>query len=102
MKLIECLSDMVEEEIADAKKYVKKALELKDEKRGLADALYNLSNEEMRHMGILHGEVVKLIEDYRKVSGDPPVEMLAVYDYLHKKQIEAAGEVKSLQSLYKE
>lgn len=102
MKLIECISGMVEEEIADAKKYVKKALELKEDRRNLADVFYSLSIDEMRHMSILHGEVVKIIEDYRKTTGEPPAAMLAVYEYLHKKQVEAASEVKLLQSMYKE
>ena len=67
-----------------------------------ADTLYQISTEEMKHMNLLHNEVVKIIEDYRKKNGEPPKEMLAVYEYLHKKHIEAAAEVKTLHALYKE
>ena len=102
MKIIQKLSDMISEEIDDAGKYIKCALKYKDENRGLADTFNNLSNEEMRHMQILHGEVAKLIDRYRQEHGDPPDDMLAVYDYLHGKQIDKASEVKAMQIMYKE
>lgn len=102
MKIIKCLSTMIEEEIADSRKYIKKALEVKDTQRGLADVFFSLSVDELRHMGILHNEVVKIIEEYRKTNGEPPAAMLAVYDFLHERQIEAVSEVKTLQAMYKE
>lgn len=102
MKIIQKLNDKISEEIQDAKCYATMALEYKDERRGLADTLYMISTEEMKHMSLLHNEVVKIIEEYRKKNGEPPAEMLAVYEYLHKKHIEAAGEAKALQALYKE
>ena len=56
----------------------------------------------MRHVDLLHAEVVKLIEEYRKKSGDPPASMLAVYEYLHEKHIKEANEVKMYQAQYRE
>ena len=102
MQIIEKLSDMISCEIEDAEKYIKCALKYKSQYKGLADTFYTLSTEEMRHMSMLHGEVVKIIEDYRREHGDPPADMQAVYDYLHEKQIDEAGEVKALQALFKE
>jgi len=101
MKIIEWLSDKIEEEISDADCYAKKAIMLKETMPRLADTLMKLSEEEMKHMAMLHNEVVDIIEEYRKKEGEPPSEMLAVYEYLHRKQIDKSAEVRAKQSMYR-
>lgn len=101
MKLIKCLSELIEEEIEDAEHYIDLASKWKEDYPDTADLFYELSLEEMGHMEKLHGEVVELIEEYRKEKGDPPKEMMFVYDYLHKRHIDKASKVKSKQALYK-
>jgi len=100
--IIKKLSEMIGEEIKDADKYIKCALKYKDDLRSLADVFFQLSNDEMKHMQLLHSEVVKIIDDYRETEGEPPAAMLAIYDYLHERHIEAAAEVKASQALYRE
>lgn len=102
MKLIKKMSEMISDEIGGAECYIKKALEYKDDKPELARMFYGLSNDKMGIMNTLHDGVVEIITDYRKEHGEPPEAMQAVYDYLHEKQIEEAGEVKALQNMYKE
>ena len=102
MKIIKKLSEMISEEIADARKYAQCALNHKDDMKELADTFFQLSNEEMNHMSLLHKQVTKIIQDYRTKNGEPPAPMQAVYDYIHEKNMEAAAEVKALQALYKE
>ena len=102
MKIIKILSEKIGEEICDAKAYAKMAIEYKDEYPDLSIDFYNLSLQEMDHKNVLHNEVVELIRRYRETNGEPPADMMAVYDYLHKESIEKALEVKMLQSMYKE
>lgn len=103
MQIIQKLSKMIEEEIHDAEKYIRCALELKDNKElhDVAETFYKLSNEEMVHMTMLHNQVVALIETYRKTEGDPPKEMQMLYDILHQKHIDDAVTVKAMISMYK-
>ena len=101
MKLIEQLEDLIDEEISDIKKYAKMATKLKAEHPGLAQVLYTISTQEEAHKNTLHNEVVKIIEHHRSTHGAPPAEMMAVYDYVHKKHIEKAAEAKRYQEMYK-
>ena len=101
MKIIECLSEQIEDEIDDADKYIDLASKWKAEQPETADLFYELSVEEMGHMEKLHAEVAELIEEYRKEHGDPPKEMMFVYNYLHQRHIKDATKVKSKQQLYK-
>lgn len=101
MKLIQCISDMIEDEIDGALEYAEKAVELKTEHKKLADTLYELSTEEVSHISRLHDEVVRLIEKYRAEKGEPPAGMMAIYDYLHKKHIAKVAEIKRYQEMYK-
>ena len=102
MKVIQKLSDRIEEEIHDADFYATWALEVRDEDSVLAETLFALSVGEMDHMGKLHEQVVRLIEKYRKEHGEPPAEMLARYEYLHNRHIEAAKKVRVYQAMFRE
>ena len=94
MKLIKELSEMIEEELDGAEEYAKMALMHKNDNPNLAKTFYDIATEEMRHVDMLHGEVVWLIEAHKKEHGEPPALMKAMYDYMHERQIEEAKEVR--------
>lgn len=101
MKLIRDLEEYIDEEIHDIKKYAKMAAELKAEHPTLAQVLFNISTQEDGHQAAIHNEVVKIIEEHRRVHGEPPAAMMAVYDYLHKKSIDKLAEARMYQDVYK-
>ena len=100
MRLIMKLSDRINEEIADAKWYAKHAIKFKSKHRSLADAMFQISQEEIRHAQMLHGEVTNIINEYRAIHGDPPEVMQQLYDYYHEQSIAAMDEAKNLQQMY--
>lgn len=102
MKIIRVLSDKITEEICDAKSYAKLALQYKEEYPELSRTFYNLSTQEMEHMNKLHMEVTEIIRKYREQNGEPPADMMAVYEYVHNEQIDKTAEVKTMQTMYKE
>lgn len=101
MKLIKELEELIEDEIHDVKKYAKMAAALKAEHPSLAQTLYTISTQEDTHQAAIHGEVVKIIEQYKKTNGEPPAAMMAVYEYVHKKHIDALAEARRYQDVYK-
>ena len=97
MKIIEKLTDYIEEELEGSEGYVSEALFYKEENPALAKTFYEISLEEMRHVDLLHSRVVELIEKHKREHGEPPAAMLAVYEHIHKKNVEWAAEIKNLQ-----
>jgi hypothetical protein len=101
MKLIKELEEMIEDEVHDIKHYAKKAIELKGEHPALAQVLYTISTQEDSHQAMIHAEVVKLIEEYRRLHGNPPEAMMAIYEYIHERHIEKLEEARRYQEIYK-
>ena len=101
MKIIKCLSELIEGELIDADKYIELAMRWKQDEPDTADLFYELSIEEMGHMDKLHEEVVELIDEYRKEHGEPPKDMMVLYEYLHEKHIGTATQIKVKQAMYK-
>ena len=101
MKKIEMLQEKIESELEDAEEYIENALLHKEENPALAKTFYEISVEEMRHVDMLHNEVVSLIEKHKREHGEPPAPMLAVYEFLHKRNIEWAAEIRSYQNEYR-
>ena len=100
MRIIKKLTEMIMDEAEGAECYAKKALMYKEERPTLGKMFYNLANDELGHVDILHNAVVSLIREVRDRDGEPPEGMVEVYEYLHEQQIEAVAEVKAMLSKY--
>lgn len=101
MKIIKCLSELISEELHDAEKYIDLAMKWRNDEPDTADLFAELSAEEMGHVDKLHDEVTELIEEYRKEHGEPPKDMMVLWDYLHEQHIAKATEIRVKQGIYK-
>ena len=101
MTIIKCLAEKIEEELNDANAYIELAMKWKTDQPDTAEVFYELSLEEMGHVDKLHKEVTKLIENYRMEHGEPPKEMMVLWDYLHKRHIETATQIRVKQGMFK-
>ena len=101
MKIIRCLSEKIEDELHDADEYIDLAMQWKTDEPQAAQVFAELSQEEMNHVEKLHSAVAELINKYRAEHGDPPKEMMTLYEYLHRKHIADATKVKVKQGIFK-
>ena len=102
MKIIKKLVHQIEDEIHDAEKYAKCAVEVKETRPELARVYAALAAQEMEHMSALHNAVAQIIEEERRTNGDPPPGMLEAYNIIHEWQMAHAAEVRSLIQLARE
>ena len=101
MTLIKELAEMISDELDGAEEYAMYALKLKAEHPTLAKTFYDIATDELRHVNLIHGEAVMLIEAYRREHGEPPASMTAVWNYLHEKQIAKTNEIKMMLGQYR-
>lgn len=101
MKLIELLSEHIEDELEDAETYINLALEYKETDPEIAQLFSKLSQEEMTHMDALHKRVVACIEKYKQTKGEAPEGMKALYDFVHKREIAQAEKITNLQNMFR-
>lgn len=95
------LMDLVCDEIRDAKRYAKLALEYRDTDKDLADLYYRLSGEELDHANRLHVQVVRLLDTQQRIGTNGVDVNKAIYEHLRKRNVENISEVGVLQALYK-
>lgn len=101
MKIIKTLVEQIEEEACGAEEYAKLAMQYKDEDKLLADNWAKMAEVELQHVDLLHAQVVRIIKEWKTKGNTTPPEMAAVYDYVHKNQIDKAARIKFLLNLYK-
>lgn len=100
MKIIAQVVDMIDDELDGAEEYAEYALKCKADHPKLAAKFNELAQVELGHVKQLHTEVVRLIDEYRQQHGEPPKEMLLIYNYEHDKQIRRSAGISSLINAY--
>ena len=101
MKVIMCLTDKIEEELHDADAYIELAMKWQAEDEDVGNLFYDLSTEEMKHVNMLHNEVVDQIKAYKEEHGEPPKGMMELYDHIHQKHQAEAMRIKVKQGMFK-
>lgn len=102
MKKIKLLVEDINEELEAAEHYAKKATEYKDDDRELADVYAKKSSDELGHVDAFHGQVVRIIKEWKTKSGEePPAAMTAVWDYEHQRSIDKAAKIRALLDMYR-
>lgn len=102
MKEIQLLEELLDDEMSDSNKYVDLALEYKESDQEMAKLFYDLSLAEDGHRNNIHSMITKKIEKYRREHGEPPAAMMAVYEFLHKKEMNKAAHLKSKQDMWRQ
>lgn len=100
MKIIECMIDHIDEELDDAEEYIKEAQKYKEEYPEVGQLFHMLANEEISHADKLHAVTVSMINAYKMKNKDVPADMVAVYNYAHKKYIDKENKIKLLIANY--
>ena len=100
MEIIKEITKQIDAELDDAAKYARLANHWKMEQPETAKTFIELANAELDHQSKLHDHVARLIGKYRAERGEPPREMLAVYNYLHDRAMDKAADVMILIKLF--
>lgn len=99
MRIIKDLSKQIKEELHDAEKYAKMALEHKADHPELAVAYHHLAKEEIGHANLLHEKAVAIIRKASMEKEVPPV-MHDLWAWQHEEIIEDEAEVKRLIDMF--
>lgn len=101
MKKIAMISDFIEDEIEGAEEYAQAALEYKVLDKAMADAAYTAAMQELGHVDMWHTQVVRMIKEHQAAGKEVPAGMMDVYEWQHKKQIDAVTRIKMMLEQYK-
>lgn len=102
MRIIKKITEQISEELCDAEKYIKCAMNQKSDFPQLADVYYKLSNEELGHANALHDQAVRLIDEWKKkMEKEPPDYMKEMWNEEHDEFIEEMAEIKVMIDMYK-
>ena len=101
MKILEHMIEKAHDTMEEVEWYAEKALHYKAEQKSVADVYNKIADMHITIYDMLHKQMVELIEEKKRMGHTPPPEMLAIWDYEHKKLIKEFAEAKTLFEEYK-
>lgn len=101
MQIIQDISEDIDKKLHCSKRYIKTAIKYKGINDPVANVYYQLSVNEMNDVNKLHEVVVNIIDTYKKENGEPHVEMLAIYNFIHEREIDKTKHIKLMWEMYK-
>lgn len=101
MRIIKKISEKIEKELDCSEDYIRLALKYKDDFPQVSQTFYSLSLNNLDRLEKLHTQVVSIIKKYRQKQGEPPQAMMAIYNYLHERQIDKTLRIKKLQDMFR-
>lgn len=101
MKKIADISEKIINTIREAEENALFAIEYKAIDRPLADAAWTISNQLLGHVDIWHAQEVRMIKDEQSKGKEPPAGMMKVYEFQHKREMDAVTRVKFMLDEYK-
>jgi DNA polymerase/3'-5' exonuclease PolX len=100
MKILAELIEKAEDTLEEVEFYGRQAQHLKVTDKSVADLYNKLATTHIEIYGNIHREIVNLIEEHKRTGHQPPPEMLAIWNYEHKKLIERFTKAKNIVNEY--
>jgi hypothetical protein len=95
MKCFDFMIEQIFEEYNDAEMYIEHALKYKETNRNLADALVQISSQELAHAGVLRSHLHKIVES----SGHEMWQK--VHEYMLPKYTEMEEKIRRMHEMYR-
>ena len=101
MKILAQIIEKADDTLKEIEWYAEKAHHLKEEKKHLADVYIKVADMHITIYDMLHTEIVELINQQKQITGEPPAEMKAIWNYEHERMVKRFNENKFLVESYK-
>ena len=102
MDKIKDLFELIDDELQDAMKYAKLAMEHKDTDHAMAELFYSLSLEEIKHKQSLHNCAVKEMNACIEKHPEKEDIVKEVFDALNERTIDWENSIRVYQAMYRE
>ena len=101
MKTLKELIEKADDTLDEIEWYAEKAHHLRSDNKALADTYIKIAEMHVSIYGMLHDRMVALIEEEKKKGAQPPVAMMAIWEYEHSNLVKEFAHAKFLVEEYK-